>query len=459
MTSTKYLLLLPFVFSGKAFCAEILEFYPNCIQEDSVTVTKNKHHFKPLATDVDIRDLDEMSNLLNELTQEAGAQGFEAVILTRAISLKKERKIREAGTKYKTSVTAKLANLCSDDRSNSEMPLVVKINDRKIYNNNLASGLMFEINLEVDLNNYRAPKPVSMDVTANQAFGIQLGTAEATLLQTLGDPDYKFVLTQGIRNLYGYGRGLWFQVERGQVNQIQYGGELLSADLKNMLPPDSPFDSRGWTMNGTRADNQTIESLDTVLESWELQQDNSWQIVDGNNRLTLKVEAFHPDDINTPEYRVKGFTLTYKDKKQRRHQEGPFSWSTDGSLKWFELHRLTENNAIPAPDFNYERNYLRDAQGQIWYLLNGHILMGVDEGQVSHLKLHPNLLVNRQQQDISAYLQALGLPVSKAEFSEVYPDYLDYYDRYEAFSKGLDIAIQFDSDSPTASVESATLSF
>ncbi|MGI2257993.1 hypothetical protein [Shewanella sp. GXUN23E] len=442
---------------NSAHAAEILDYSPYCLQEQKVSVIRTIHHQTALPTDQDIRDIGRVQSTLADIKAEAQRLGYADILLTHFLSAPTAGATRMAKGRYKTNILALLANRCTDDQRLGNEYLGLQVNERRKVNS--LETLNFDFQFEVDPSEHQRqrPKPVSLDVSPTQAFGIALGTEDTELFAMLGEPDYGF-MQNSVSHLYGYGRGLWFQVKQGKVNRIQYGGKMLSASLQNMLPADSAFDASPWTLYGIKADNQTIESLTDVLGNWEAGKLEDRQIVEGDNRLTLKVETFHHDGIDAPQYRVKGFTLNYADESINSPL-GPMSMAPDSLLNWLKRHQLTDSGTLPEPDFTYDRNYLWDTDGQLWYLINSHLLLRVSDGHINQMNFHQNWLVNREKGDIAGYLQALGLPARKPAFAAKYPDYLDFYDRYEAFTEAMDVAVQFDSDVSSAAVESATLIF
>lgn len=446
------------LFSGLSYSAEIVEFVPNCLEQDSETITQTKLHHRAMPADLDIRKIENMASILDKLQTQAANQGFGVVILNRFLSSRTTSKTMALKEIYKTTVTATLTNFCTGDTSLSDTRLTMKLNQRNMYGQVVTKNIVISPDLRISQTQRQQFPPINHDVDDNQAFGIKLNSEVETLIAELGQPDYRFKLQPPGSEILGYGRGLSFVLKNGRVDRIQYGNEFMGGKLLNMLPSDSPFDTKSWTLKGQTVEGQAPETLKNVTDHWTKLPGGNLQLISDMSKLELKVIAFHPVDKHSPEYRIKGFSLTASPAARVLPDTKPMAVDANDLLGW--LHSAKQpSQSVQIPSFDYQENYIVDARGRRWFLINNQILLATLDKRVSIIKLDQAWLLSHAPESINTYLEALGVPNTKSSFASTFPEYLDYYDRYETLNQEVSMAIYFDPDDKLQAIESAVIRY
>ena len=425
--------LLFFVTQSKS--AEILEFFPNCVEEEIETL-KVSTRMRSKNGIVTAQEKDEYSKaLLNKLTSLAATKHADAVILLRknVISPSARSTGKAINPKFTLEYTAQLLRLCEDDRSQSSRTTPFN----KEGNTQLSLGMLSiqEKTLTIPTakrqdNGRTSLNSHNIDFVAG-VYGVTLGSNMAQIEKVFGTP--QITLKIGENSLIvGYGRSLWLTLLNDELIEVSTRNDLFKQGLLNTIPFNSKFDDADWKLNGLHGKGT-------------LEREIPWS----SDKLTAKEQVLEAlwDDGRKGDRRLTGFR--YYDEKAEHLSVGEL---VIGDLDYSWLHNALSKSSDEMSQAI--ESALDKAVGQInedhnskIYIFDNHVRIYTINGMVNKIIIGDEQFKNlayesssqwkfrgvKYNDTLESIVSTLGKPsveVNEALIYE-YPNYsikLDFYD-------------------------------
>ena len=465
----KFLASISLTFIANAQAADteralIVDYKPNCIAKA----------LAPQYLNVEVPDYSDLGPIedstafvlaLQQLRQEAAAQGAEVMLLTnvenRKITKEKNRTGRKAGpkilrtTNLKIHIAAQAYKLCKGDKSYS--------NDRTSYTTKGYALQSTQYNYSVTANIITAKEPaISAQETtlppANISFstgvyGINLGASTTQTAKKLGPPSITLTLENNDK-VWGYGRNLWFTYSLDKLKSVSSEFTILNATGQNNIGFRDGFDDKRWRIEDKIAQKSSIIQVKKSLSEHNItEQPEQIVITQKQHHIILQFDKYHPTTKDNPVTMLTNFTYT-KEMVKSVKQSLPQLTSTQEH--WLYKHLQPDNvKSLTLPNLMKQipqANKINIANDQKqWWLVGNNVLLQFHGTALDQAHISESFFIDNNDAFFQS-VKLLKLPLDKKGMLERYADANDNYDEVDITRKHFNLIAKFESEEDDSAI-------